>query len=75
MNRIHSGADESKYKNHYSNNAAAPKQVIVRIGNLMNVDKIDLTNEHKAAAVATLKQDLAAALLDVVQDFNENVIG
>ena len=75
MNRIHTGADESKYKNHYSNNAAAPKQVIVRIGNLMNVDKIDLTNEHKAAAVATLKQDLAAALLDVVQDFNENVIG
>lgn len=75
LNRIHTGADESKYKNHYSNNAAAPKQVIVRIGNLMNVDKIDLTNEHKAAAVATLKQDLAAALLDVVQDFNENVIG
>lgn len=75
LNRIHTGADESKYKNHYNSNAAAPKQVIVRIGNLMNVDKIDLTNEHKAAAVANLKQDLASALLDVVQDFNENVIG
>lgn len=75
LNRIHTGADESKYKNHYNSNAAAPKQVIVRIGNLMNVDKIDLTNERKAAVVANLKQDLASALLDVVQDFNENVIG
>ena len=61
----------SDYKNHYNKGNAAPKQVIVRIGNLMNVDKIDLSNPNNAAVVANLKSELAQALVDVVHDFDE----
>lgn len=65
------GPSASDYKNHYSKTSAAPKQVIVRIGNLMNVDKVDLSNPDKAAVVASLKSELAQALVDVVHDFDE----
>lgn len=61
----------SDYKNHYKNSSAAPKQVIVRIGNLMSVDKVDLSNPDKAAVVSSLKSELAQALVDVVHDFDE----
>ena len=61
----------SDYKNHYNKNNAAPKQVIVRINNLMNVDKVDLSNPNNAAVVANLKSELAQALVDVVHDFDE----
>lgn len=46
----------SDYKNQYNKSNAAPKQVIVRINNLMNVDKVDLSNSDKAAVVANLKK-------------------
>lgn len=73
---VHLGDDESKYKNKYQNLSAAPKQVIVRIENLMRVDKqtIDMSDERQAAAVQTIKEQLATALLDVVQDFNANIV-
>lgn len=75
-NSLHNGADQSQYKSHYNTNSAAPKQVIVRIENLMRVDKqmIDMTDERQVAAVENIKQELATALLDVVQDFNANII-
>lgn len=65
------GPKASDYKNHYNQGNAAPKQVIVRIGNLMNVDKIDLSNPNNAAVIASLKSELAQALVDVVHDFDE----
>lgn len=65
------GAKASDYKNHYNNGNAAPKQVIVRIENLMNVKSVDLSNPDKAAVVANLKSELAQALVDVVHDFDE----
>lgn len=70
------GYDESVYKNHYTKNEAAPKQLIVRIENLMRIDRqeIDMTDGRQVAAVNSIKQQLASALLDVVQDFNANVI-
>lgn len=72
---IHNGLDQSKYKSHYNNYNAAPKQMIVRIENLMRVDHqtIDMTDERQSAALANIKREMAAALLDVVQDFNENI--
>ena len=72
---LHNGADQSQYKSHYSQ-SAAPKQVIVKIENLMRVDKqtIDMTDSRQVAAINNIKQELATALLDVVQDFNANII-
>lgn len=73
---LHNGADQSQYKSHYDTNSAAPKQVIVRIENLMRVDRqtIDMTDDKQVAALNNVKQQLATALLDVVQDFNANII-
>lgn len=66
------GPKTSDYKNHYNKgNNAAPKQVIVRIGNLMNVESVDLSNPDNAAVIANLKGELAQALVDVVHDFDE----
>ena len=64
------GAKASDYKSNYKS-SAAPKQVIVRIGNLMNVEAIDLSNPNNAATIANLKGQLAQALVDVVHDFDE----
>lgn len=66
-----SGVDSSQYKNHYNKSNAAPKQVIVRIGNLMNVESIDLSNPDNEAVITNLKNELAQALVDVVHDFDE----
>lgn len=72
---LHNGSDQSQYKSHY-NQSSAPKQVIVRIDNLMRVDKqmIDMTDDRQVAAINNIKQELATALLDVVQDFNSNIV-
>lgn len=59
------------YKSNYKNNSAAPKQVIVNIENLMNVDKVDLSNPDNQAVVDNLKGRMAQALIDVVHDFDE----
>ena len=72
---LHNGADQSQYRSHNNYNAA-PKQLIVRIENLMRVDHqtIDMTDGRQVAAIANVKQELATALLDVVQDFNANMM-
>lgn len=71
----HTGVDQSKYKSHYNNNSAAPKQVIVKIENLMNVESIDLSNPDNAAVISDLKSQLTQALVDVVHDFDETYHG
>ena len=72
---LHNGADQSQYRRHNNYNAA-PKQLIVRIENLMRVDHqtIDMTDDRQVAAITNVKQELATALLDVVQDFNANMM-
>jgi TP901 family phage tail tape measure protein len=72
---LHKGADQSQYRSHNNYNAA-PKQLIVRIENLMRVDHqtIDMTDDRQVAAITNVKQELATALLDVVQDFNANMM-
>lgn len=72
---LHNGTDQSDYKSHYDRGSAAPKQVIVKIENLMKVDKqvLDFTDEQRQA-INNAKQELASMLLDVVQDFNANMI-
>lgn len=65
------GPKASDYKNHYNTHNAAPKQVIVRIGNLMNVQSVDLTKKDNAEAINNLKGQLTQALVDVVHDFDE----
>lgn len=69
LNDDSSGNDA--YKSNYRNNSAAPKQVIVNIENLMNVDKVDLSNPNNAAVIDDLKSQLTQALVDVVHDFDE----
>lgn len=71
----YTGANQSNYKSHYNNNTAAPKQVIVKIENLMNVKSIDLTNADNVAVVENVKQQLTQALIDVVHDFDETYHG
>ena len=72
---LHNGADQSQYRSHNNYNAA-PKQLIVRIENLMRVDHqtIDMTDDRQVAAITNVKQELATALLDVVQDFKANMM-
>lgn len=70
-----SGSKSSDYKSHYNNNSAAPKQVIVKIENLMNVESVDLSNPDNAAVIADLKSQLTQALVDVVHDFDETYHG
>lgn len=69
------GANQSQYKSHYNNNTAAPKQVIVKIENLMNVKSIDLSNADNAAVIESVKSQLSQALIDVVHDFDETYHG
>lgn len=69
------GASQANYKSHYNNNSAAPKQVIVKIENLMNVESVDLSNPDNAAVIADLKGQLTQALVDVVHDFDETYHG
>lgn len=69
------GGKSSDYKSHYNNNSAAPKQVIVKIENLMNVESVDLSNPDNAAVIADLKGQLTQALVDVVHDFDETYHG
>lgn len=52
--------------------SAAPKQVIVKIENLMNVERVDLSDSRKADAVRNLKTEMAQALIDVVHDFDSS---
>lgn len=59
------------YKSNYRDNSAAPKQVIVKIENLMNVESVDLSNPDNAAVISDLKEQLTQALVDVVHDFDE----
>lgn len=70
-NNSNSGASSGDYQSHYSSGNAAPKQVVVTIENLMNVESIDLSNPDNAAVIANLKGQLAQALIDVVHDFDE----
>lgn len=67
---IDSGGDSSDYKSHYKNNSPVPKQVIVKIDNLLNVESVDLSNPDNAYAVNNLKDQVAQALVDVVHDFD-----
>lgn len=64
-------ASQADYKQHYNNNTAAPKQVIVKIENLMNVKSIDLTKKDNKEVIDKVKQQLTQALVDVVHDFDE----
>lgn len=59
------------YKSKYRNYSAAPKQVIVNIDNLMNVESVDLSNPENKAVIDDLKGQLTQALVDVVHDFDE----
>lgn len=65
------GASQADYKQHYNNNTAAPKQVIVKIENLMNVKSIDLSKKDNKEVIDNVKSQLTQALVDVVHDFDE----
>ena len=69
------GSGSGDYQSHYKSNSAAPKQVIVKIENLMNVESVDLSNPDNAAVIADLKSQLTQALVDVVHDFDETYHG
>lgn len=60
------GVSRDSYKSHYKDHSPMPKQVIVKIENLMNVDRIDLSKEDNRMVVDNIKEQLAQALLDAV---------
>ena len=65
------GASQADYKQHYNNKTAAPKQVIVKIENLMNVKSIDLSKKDNQEVIDNVKAQLTQALVDVVHDFDD----
>ena len=60
------------YQNQYRSQSATPKQIIVKIENLMNVESIDMSDPNVAATVNNLKAQMAQALIEVVADFDAN---
>lgn len=66
--RVPTGSTQD-YKNHYKNQAAAPRQIIIKMDSLMNVESIDMTNADNSAVISNVKDQLAQALVDVVADF------
>lgn len=62
--------NSSDYKSNYKNDSAAPKQVIVNISNLLNVQSIDMSKPDNKAVIDDLKSQLSQALVDVVHDFD-----
>jgi TP901 family phage tail tape measure protein len=69
------GVSEADYKSNYSSSTAAPKQIIVKIENLMNVKSVDLSNPNNSAAIEDIKSQLSQALIDVVHDFDNTFHG
>lgn len=60
------------YTNQYKSTSATPKQIIVKIENLMNVESVDMSDPNVAATINNLKEQMAQALIDVVEDFDAN---
>lgn len=75
-NGILAGDDDGGAGGNYSGtgklSSAAPKQVIVNIGSLLEVKTIDLLKspEGQTAEIQNLKEQLAQALIDTVHDFD-----
>ena len=67
-----SGGGNGGYTNQYRSQSATPKQIIVKIENLMNVESVDMSDPNVAATVNNLKQQMAQALIEVVADFDAN---
>lgn len=61
------------YTNQYRSSSATPKQIIVKIENLMNVENVDMTDPQVSATVNNLKEQMAQALIDVVHDFDASM--
>jgi hypothetical protein len=72
---LNPGGDNNDFSSSYKSQSAAPKQLIVKIENLMNVKSIDLTNPGNVAVIANLKEQLAQTLIDVVHDFDDSFHG
>lgn len=70
------GADDGLKGGNYSGtgklSSAAPKQVIVHIGNLLSLESINVlkSDDGKSPEIQNLKEQLAQALIDVVHDFD-----
>lgn len=71
----HITPNPSDYSTGYKSTSAAPKQIIVKIENLMNVESIDMSNPDNVAVVENIKGQLAQALIDVVHDFDVSYNG
>lgn len=80
-NNITNEADDGLAGGNYSGtgklSSAAPKQVIVHIGNLLSLEAINLlkSEEGKSPEILNLKEQLAQALIDVVHDFDASWSG
>lgn len=60
------------YDTPYKSSSVTPKQIIVKIENLMNVESVDMSNPNNAAVIEDLRNQMAQALIDVVADFDAN---
>lgn len=73
---VNAGVNPSpqQYQQKYNSNTATPKQVIVRIENLMNVESIDMSNPDNVAVINNFKGQMAQALIDAVHDFDNTYL-
>lgn len=62
-------SNNNAYSNNYKSNSATPKQIIVKIENLMNVESIDMNAPGVSGVINNIKEQIADALIDVVSDF------
>ncbi|MDR1341515.1 MAG: phage tail tape measure protein [Prevotellaceae bacterium] len=74
-NNNNNNNNQSDYESNYKSGSAAPKQIIVKIENLMNVKSIDLSNPDNVAVIENIKAQLSQALVDVVHDFDATFHG
>lgn len=61
--------NDSGYQNHYRSTTAVPKQIIINIDNLMNVEAIDMSKSDNSAVINNFKEQMSQALIEVVHDF------
>ena len=47
-----------------------PRQVIVNLDNLLNIEMVEIDNSNQDIEIASIKEKLAQALLDVVADYS-----
>lgn len=61
----------SEYSSAYESASASPKQVVINIESLMNVDAVNMGDPDVENTLANLRESMATVLMGVVSDFTQ----